>query len=57
MIKAIIALINKWAYRCEHDFEEIDQGNLNRNDGSTKGRVYVYRCKKCCEFRTHKFYT
>jgi hypothetical protein len=56
MWKAIINWINSKAYRCEHNWEEVNTVNVYDNSFSkipcqTK---WIYRCTKCCESKTIK---
>lgn len=49
MWKALIKLVEKWAYRCEHDWEKITETQTYHTDEDKfpHTRKYVYRCKKC----------
>jgi len=48
MWKAIIKLIKKWAYRCNHKFELIDQIRVYHYELDVRIRVeYLFICKKC----------
>ena len=55
MWEALIKLVEKWAYRCEHDWEELDKFAVYRTDlyGKTEKGPYkhkvTYRCRKCCD--------
>jgi len=51
MWKALIKLVEKWAYRCEHDWESIieTQTFYTAGDRIPHTRKYVYRCTKCGE--------
>lgn len=53
MWKALVKLVEKWAYTCEHDWELIDKTSLYHcpDDKLPYGRKFTYMCKKCCEFR------
>jgi hypothetical protein len=56
MWKAIINWINSKAYRCEHDWEQVDKvsvvdGDSSKNPWQIK---WIYRCTKCCESKTIK---
>lgn len=58
MWKAIIKLIEKLAYRCDHDYEllshtnifDVKDGNLNKAGGKI-GQHLLYACKKCRRFK------
>lgn len=55
MWKAIIKLIEKWAYRCDHDWQLVEQRNILDRGMYEKGveinarTEYIYRCAKCME--------
>lgn len=53
MWKALIKLIEKWAYRCEHNWIEIDSADVYEHDGSKRPykTVYAYKCTKCCDHK------
>lgn len=53
MWKAIIKLVESWSYRCEHDWEYIEEINYYKDSTSKHPhrKTHVYRCKKCCEFK------
>ncbi len=53
--KAIVKLIEKWAYRCEHDWELVTKSK-HYNERSLSHDMlthvdYHYRCTKCCEHK------
>jgi hypothetical protein len=55
MKKALIKLIEKWAYRCEHKWKKVTKDKVY--DPTTIGDLphtirYLYRCTKCCEQKT-----
>lgn len=54
MVKAIIALIYKWAYRCEHDWVLMNHVQVDSDWGGVDHHKFIFRCTKCCEFRTHE---
>lgn len=53
MWKALIKLVEKWAYRCGHKWELTNQSNILDREMYEKGieinaRIeYTYVCKKC----------
>ena len=53
MWKALIKLVEKWAYRCDHKWELINQSNILDREMYEKGikinarTEYTYVCKKC----------
>ena len=55
MWKAIIKLIEKWAYRCDHNWELAEKKNILDREMYEKGieinarTEYLYRCTKCME--------
>lgn len=54
MWKALIKLVNKWAYRCDHEWEALKTFEVKYDENSTIPYrfIYTYRCKKCCEVKT-----
>ena len=56
MWKAIINWINSKAYRCEHDWEQVDKVSVVDDDSSKNPWQikWIYRCTKCCESKTIK---
>lgn len=58
MWKALIKLVEKWSYRCPHDWELIkEMRSMDRRykKGDLPEKVIMhYRCKKCCEFKSKK---
>jgi hypothetical protein len=56
MWKAIINLINSKAYRCEHNWEKIDEVNVYWTEKSKLPHrtKHTYRCTRCCEGKTIK---
>ncbi len=54
MWKALIKLIEKWAYRCEHDWELVTKVNVREKSIGITGYEFIYRCKKCCKSKIIK---
>lgn len=56
MWKALIKLVEKWAYRCEHDWELIDDVRVFKEPTSELPMVAnkTYVCKKCIDSKTIK---
>ena len=55
MWKALIKLVEKWAYRCEHNYELVSQSNIMDREMFEKGvevnarTEFLYRCTKCMD--------
>jgi len=52
MWKALIKLIEKWAYICDHDYEQFHKSHVYKPELSTKLPIrteYIFRCTKCCK--------
>ena len=53
MWKALIKLVEKWAYRCDHKWELINKSNILDREMYQKGieinarTEYTYVCEKC----------
>ena len=57
MWKALIKLVEKWSYRCDHDWvlvKEVKVFDEHKSTGLPRDLVYAYRCTKCCEFKKLK---
>lgn len=55
MRQAIIKLIEKWAYRCDHDWSSESRIDTHVPGESLPTAITVtYRCTKCCEFKSKK---
>ena len=58
MWKALIKLVEKWAYRCEHDWELVHRANVLDREMYAKGVeisrkvVFTYVCRKCMKTET-----
>ena len=52
-MKAIINLINSWAYRCEHNWELLEKRNILDRELYLEGKEvsarteWIYWCDKC----------
>lgn len=54
MWEALIKLVEKWSYRCEHDWESLAKTNIYLDGDKDKLPIKItrtYRCTKCCEFK------
>ena len=49
MWKALIKLVSKWAHRCEHNWEVMNDTTIYNNGKSRlpTGRDVTYVCNKC----------
>lgn len=56
MWKALIKLIESWAYRCEHNWEEINRSAIygSAKDKLPHTRTMTYMCTKCGEHKKLK---
>ena len=53
MWKALIKLVEKWAYRCDHNWEFVKEVNVyfSSNSELPYKTKLTYRCTKCCKFK------
>jgi len=54
MWKVLIKLIEKWAYRCEHNWvleKEMKVYSLKDSKEMPTDVIVTYRCTKCCKFK------
>jgi hypothetical protein len=57
MWKALIKLVEKWSYRCDHTWTQLYQTNVLDREMFKKGievnshTKYVYICEKCLEHK------
>ena len=55
MWKALIKLVEKWAYRCEHDWEFTEKTKIYDDTGTLPIAIRSsYICKKCLKDKTIK---
>jgi hypothetical protein len=55
MWKALIKLIEKWSYSCDHNWEnEKEVKTFNRFSDIPHIIEVTYRCTKCCKFKSRK---
>ena len=55
MWKALIELIKSKAYRCEHEWERINETEFYTETSKMPVyRKFAYRCTKCCESKIIK---
>lgn len=55
MWKALIKLVEKWSYRCKHNWVvERNTEIFHSPDNKMPKRIEtIYRCTKCCEFKRY----
>ena len=51
MWKALINLVNKWAYRCDHKYVAVNKSAVYKYDGDKYPayHTHTYVCEKCCK--------
>lgn len=51
MWKALIKLVEKWAYRCEHDWSKEEEVKIYSTEDSKMphSSKHLFVCKKCME--------
>lgn len=56
MWKALIKLIEKWAYRCDHEWEHTHTTDVRQKTDWNERTytVFLYVCKKCCKSKRIK---
>lgn len=54
MWKALIKLVEKWAYKCKHNWKLEEKVNIYQYYTSKLPYKIktIYRCHKCCEVKT-----